>query len=388
VAVTDSGSVNSPVLTVTTRQPPRAWASSLLTALVMLVSQTVTAVVLPEDRADLLYHYYDGGGVTVNGPAVLMRKSAGDNVSISGRYYVDAISSASIDVVTTASPYKDKREEFGVGVDYLHGNSLMQASVTSSKENDYLADTLNLNVSHDLFGGLTTLNLGFSQGQDIVQRVDTSFEEDINRYSYRLGATQVLSRSLLLGVGYEGIAEEGYLSNPYRSARVLGASLPEQYPGTRDSQAVSVRAVKGFPSDQRPVLSSVRAEYRYFRDNWGIHSNTLAFALQRYFENRVLGEARYRYYQQSAASFYSDNFTSEMTYMARDKELSTFHSHSFGAKISWNFVDQNYLFFDRMSLNASYDYVFFDYQDFTDVRTGELYSFGANILQLYISAWY
>lgn len=372
----------------TMRRSCRVWLPVLLFALGHVVLHEAVAAVLPEDRTDFLYHYYDGGGVTVNGPAVLMRKSAGDNVSFSGRYYVDAISSASIDVVTTASPYKDKREEFGVGIDYLHGNSLMQASMTSSKENDYLADTLSLNVSHDLFGGLTTLNLGFSQGQDIVQRVDTSFEEDINRYSYRVGATQVLSKSLLLGFGYEGIAEEGYLSNPYRSARVLGASLPERYPGTRDSQAISVRAVKGFSSDQRPVLSSLRAEYRYFRDNWGINSNTLAFTLQRYFANRLLGEARYRYYQQSAATFYSDNFTSEMTYMARDKELSTFNSHSLGAKISWNYVDRKYLIFDRMSLNFSYDYVLFDYQDFTDVRTGELYSFGANILQLYISAWY
>lgn len=383
--------MNIPASAAVLRRPKcagHAWPAALLAAWGALVLHTAIAAVLPEDRTDLLYHYYDGGGVRVNGPAMLVRKSASDNISISGRYYVDTISSASIDVVTTASPYKDKREEFGVGVDYLHGNSLLQASVTSSKENDYLADTVSLNVSHDLFGGLTTLNLGFSQGQDTVQRVDTSFKSDINRYSFRLGATQVLSKSLLLGLGYEGIAEEGYLNNPYRSARVLGASLPERYPGTRDSQAVSVRAVKGFSSEQRPVISSVRAEYRYFRDNWGIHSNTLGLGVQRYFGNRVLGEARYRYYQQSAATFYSDNFATEMTYMARDKELSTFHSHSLGAKATWYFVDRKYLFFDRMSLNFSHDYVYFDYQDFTDVRTGEPYSFGANILQLYISAWY
>jgi hypothetical protein len=346
------------------------------------------AAVLPEDRADALYHYYDGGGVSVNGPALLVRKSVTDNVSLSGRYYVDTISSASIDVVTTASPYKDKREEYGVGIDYLHGNSLIGFNLSSSKENDYLADSFGLNVSHDLSGGLTTINLGYSQGHDIVQRVDTSFEDEINRYSYRLGVTQVLTRSLLLGVNFEDIAEEGYLSNPYRSARILGASIPERYPRTRDSQAIAVRAIQAFSSESRPALSSLRADYRYFRDNWGIRSNTLAFTLQRYFGDRVLGEARYRYYQQSAASFYSDNFTSEMVYMARDKELSTFSSHSLGYKVSWKFLDRKYSMFDRMSLNFSHDYINFDYQDFTDVRTGEPYSFGANILQLYLSAWY
>jgi hypothetical protein len=370
------------------RARSRAVPLLFLLAGFLIFPRTVLAAVLPDDRADALYHYYDGGGVTVRGPALLVRKSVADTVSLSGRYYVDTISSASIDVVTTASPYKDKREEFGAGIDYLHGNSLIGVTLSSSKENDYQADSFGLNVSHDLAGGLTTINLGYSQGYDIVQRVDTSFEEDINRYNFRLGVTQVLSRSLLLGVNFEGIAEDGYLSNPYRSARILGASLPERYPGTRDSQAVAVRAVQAFSSGSRPVISSLRAEYRYFRDNWGIRSNTLAFALQRYFGDRVLGEARYRYYQQSAASFYSDNFTTEMVYMARDKELSTFSSHSLGYKVSWKFLDRKYSFIDRMSLNFSHDYINFDYQDFTDVRTGEAYSFGANVLQLFVSAWY
>jgi hypothetical protein len=360
----------------------------LLLAGCLVSAQISLAAVLPEDRADTLYHYYDGGGVEVSGPAVLVRKSVGDSVSLSGRYYMDAVSSASPDVVSGGSPYKDKREEFGVGMDYLHGNSLMGVALSSSKENDYLADTFGLNVSHDLFDSLTTVNLGYSQGHDVVQRVDTSFEEEVNRYNFRLGVTQILTRSLLLGVNYEGIAEDGYLGNPYRSARVLGASLPELYPGTRDSQAIAVRAIQGFSPGSRPVISSLRAEYRYFQDNWGIRSNTLAFGLQRYFGDRVLGEAHYRYYQQSAANFYNDNFSSEMTYMSRDKELSTFNSHSLGVKVSWNFLDQKYLVFNRMSVNLSHDYIYFDYQDYTDLSTGEAYSFGANVWQLFISAWY
>jgi hypothetical protein len=364
----------------------RSWRAALLAAVGAFVAGSASAVVLPEDRTDLLYHYYKGGGVTVQGPALLVRQGVGDSLSLSGRYYVDTVSSASIDVITTASPYKDERKEYGIGVDYLHGNSLAQFSVSSSKEDDYLADTFGMNVSHDLFGGLTTLNLGFSQGRDVVQRVDTAFEADINRYNFRLGLTQVLSRSLLLGVGYEGVAEEGYLNNPYRSVRVLGATREERYPGTRDSQAVALRAIKGFGSGSRPVISSLRAEYRYFRDNWGVRSSTLGVALQRYFfGERVLGEARYRYYRQSAASFYSDDFPTEMTYMARDKELSTFHSHSLGVKWSWAFWRGSAL---RASVNLAHDYLVFDYDDFTDVRNGQPYSFDANVLQLFLSAWY
>jgi len=31
------------------------------------------AAVLPEDRADIMYHRYEGGGVTIDGPAQLVR---------------------------------------------------------------------------------------------------------------------------------------------------------------------------------------------------------------------------------------------------------------------------------------------------------------------------
>jgi len=77
-------------------------------AVLLLFGATMSfATVLPDDRADLLYHAYDGGGLTVDGPAVLVRKSFKDQVSVWGHYYVDRVSSASIDVVTTASSYSE-----------------------------------------------------------------------------------------------------------------------------------------------------------------------------------------------------------------------------------------------------------------------------------------
>jgi hypothetical protein len=59
------------------------------------------ADVLPEDRTDVLYHRYDGGGITVQGPSVLVRKKFGDSFSASYQYYEDLISSASLDVLST-----------------------------------------------------------------------------------------------------------------------------------------------------------------------------------------------------------------------------------------------------------------------------------------------
>jgi len=354
---------------------------------VFSVFQPVAAAVLPEDRADLEYHSYDGGGTEVTGPALLVRKEFADKVSLSASYYADTVSGASIDVVTTASPYKDKRKEHGLGVDYLHQNTLMNVSYKTSEENDYLADTLNLNVSHEIFGGLTTVSMGYTQGDDVVKRVDNDFKADINRYQYRLGVAQVLTKSLIVNLDYENITEEGYLNNPYRSARILGASIPERYPGTRTSQALAFRAMKGLQADEGKLGSSIRFNYRFFRDTWDISANTLEVGYQRYFGRRWLGEAYYRQYSQDKASFYSDNFTAEANYMARDKELSTFTSRSIGAKASYSLAGYSKAL-NKMTLNLAYERINFEYDDFTDVRTGLPYSFDADVVQLFLSLWY
>jgi hypothetical protein len=106
------------------------------------------ALTLDEDRADAMYHYYDGGGVQVGGPALLVRKGVGGKTAVSAGYYADSISSASIDVVTTASPYRDQRNEYQLGVEHLAGDTRMSAGYTSSKENDYTANAVDLNVAH------------------------------------------------------------------------------------------------------------------------------------------------------------------------------------------------------------------------------------------------
>jgi len=62
--------------------------------------RAAVAGVLPEDRADVLLHSYDGGGVTIQGPSLLVRKQFAQRFSVAANHYVDRVSSASIDVVT------------------------------------------------------------------------------------------------------------------------------------------------------------------------------------------------------------------------------------------------------------------------------------------------
>jgi len=341
------------------------------------------AAVLSEERADGMFHFYDGGGVRVTGPALLVRKNVADKVSVSGSYYADTVSSASIDVVTTASPFKEKRTEYGAGIDYLYNDSLMSLSVAKSNEPDYIADTLSMNFSQDVFGGMTTVSMGYSRGKDtVLENNNASFSDYVNRYQYRLGVSQILTQTLRVNLDYETITDEGFLNSPYRSARIFGAAVPERYPRSRDSQAVALRALKYLLPG-----SSVRLEYRYFWDTWDITANTAEAAYSTYASTPWLVELRYRYYSQNNASFYSDNFTQSQNYMARDKELSTFKSHAIGGKLTYT-IQNHPSFVNKSTLNVAYDHIKFKYEDFTDVRTQTPYAFDANVAQLFLSVWF
>ena len=78
------------------------------------------------------------------GPSVLVRKQFAQKFSVSANHYVDKVSSASIDVVTTASPYTEERTQHSVGLDYLHDRWMMNVGFTNSEENDYTAETVQL----------------------------------------------------------------------------------------------------------------------------------------------------------------------------------------------------------------------------------------------------
>src|ERR1035441_4429036 len=84
-----------------------------LTAALFALAAVSRAAVLPDDRADLLFHDWEGGGVTVEGPSILVRKKVTDSLSLAANYYVDMISSASVDVLSTASPAQGPRDANG-----------------------------------------------------------------------------------------------------------------------------------------------------------------------------------------------------------------------------------------------------------------------------------
>jgi len=387
----------------------RAATLALLSLLAMTLLPLVSdAGVLPEDRADLLYHRYDGGGVTIHGPSLLVRKTMAEKYSVSANYYMDMVTSASIDVqVSGASEYKEERNQYSLGFDYLRGKTTYSVGFTHSDEDDYKAKTASFNISQDLFGDLTTVTMGFSRGSDTVRRrdtitdrIDNNFSEPVERWSYRVGVSQILTRSTIMSLGLEVITDQGYLNNPYRSFRYVDPENDTQYklateiyPHTRTSNAVSLNARYFLP-----YRAAIHGSYRFFTDTWGIGANTFEVGYVHPLKATPWTfEASFRYYDQSRADFYSDLFPSidYQNFMGRDKELSTFTSKSLHLGASYEFAKTGWRFVKRGTVNLYYDRMQFDYDDFRDARnrslaagTEPLYSFGANVFQCFVSVWF
>ena len=339
----------------------------------------VHAADLPEDRADAMIHVYDGGGVRAVGPAFLVRKKLLDKVSLSASYYIDSVSNASIDVVTTASPYKENRTEYGFSADYAVRDSTMTLALTSSKEPDYTADYVSLDVAQEVFGGLSTVSLGYTRGADKVGKKNVGFFDTATHWKYRLGLTQILTPTWIASANFEAMSDDGFLGSPYRVARVFGAVVPERNPRTRTGRAVKFRAIGDIGS-----RSAVRAEYRYYWDTWAIKAHTVEFGYSRYFGDAWLVDASLRYNTQQHALFYSDNAATETLYVSRNRQLASFNSLGLGGKVTYTAGKLQGKY--EIKLNGSYERVRFKYSDFTDVRTGSAYSFDANVLQLFVSA--
>ncbi len=372
-----------------------------LVGMVCLIAPlALDAAVLPEDRADVMYHGYDGGGLQVDGPSVLVRKAYKDKISVWANYYVDMITSASIDVVTTASKYSEQRDEQSVGIDYLTGKTFMGLSYTTSEESDYSADTVRFGISQDFFGDLTTLGISYARGRDEVRRNgDSAFAEQTDRQNYRIDLTQILTRSLVLSLNYEGITDEGFLNNPYRQVRFVDAReargyayQAELYPATKTSSAFAVRGMYYLP-----WRASLRAEYRNYSDSWGVSAWNVEVGYVHPFDSGLTLEARYRFYDQTAADFYSDlfPFASSQNFLARDKELASFANHSAGGGATYSFNTPWLPFVERGSVNLFVDYMTFDYDDFRDVRvtgltpgTEPLYSFDSLVVRAFVSLYF
>jgi len=368
------------------------------------------ADVLPDDRADILYHRYSGGGITVAGPSVLVRKKFGDHVSLAYNYYVDhitghvdTISGASTDAVSGASTYHEERVQHSLSVDVLHDKTTYSAGFINSAEPDYHAKTAFGSVSESMFGDLTTVSFGFSRGWDRVGARGTALNAAADRRNFSVGVSQILTRNALVALNFETSESEGYLNNPYRLVRYVDPLNPprgystqqEQYPHTRTGNAGAIQG-KYF----LPWHAALAGSYRFYGDTWGIrgHTGEIGYT-QPVFRGWTL-DGHVRLYKQTPANFYSDLFpyASSQNFMARDRELAAFRSTTLGVGATWEYQPTRFSWLrwvQKGTVNARLDKMKIKYSDYRDLSvigvtpgTEPLYTLDASVFQFFISFWF
>ena len=195
---------------MTRRSSYSAKRAVLVVLAIVLLVGVGRAGVLPDDRADIFWSQYKGGGMDIKGESVLVRKKFTENFAVEANYFVDSVSGASVDVLSNASVIKDTRKQKSGTVEYVHDKTTYSASFINSTERDYISNTAHFGLSQDMFGDLTTLSLGFSRTRDKVgenngtaNKPDVSWLGHATSRSFEGGLSQIITKNLIAGMTLE-----------------------------------------------------------------------------------------------------------------------------------------------------------------------------------------
>ncbi|HEX3396239.1 MAG TPA: DUF3570 domain-containing protein [Steroidobacteraceae bacterium] len=375
----------------------------------LLLVRSTSADVLPDNRADVFYSKYSGGGMDITGYSATARAKVTENFALEANYFIDKVSGASIDVLSQASVIKDTRKQKSGTIEYLRDKTTYTASYTSSVERDYISNTASISLSQDMFGDLTTVTLGFANTQNKVGENNGTADDPKVAWlghaltrSYSGGVSQIITKNFIAGLNLQIITDAGYLANPYRSIRFLDATNPkgyslgnQVYPDTHTSTAVQLQG-----KYYLPYRAAVTALYRYYHDTWGVLGNTYEIDYTHPISNRWIFEGRVRYYKQTAATFYSDlfPFAFSQNFTARDQNLAALDNTTVGAKVTYAFWPEGWKFFKRGTVTLDASRIRFNYSDFRNIKdfglpqyspgSEPLYQFDANVFQAFVSVYF
>jgi len=314
--------------------------------------------------------YSDSDHTQVVSPIVDAQLDVDAKTNVSLGYTADVVSSASVDIVSQASPttIHDTRHQVAAGASRDLGPLTLRGGYSYSRENDYQSHTLSFGASKELFDKNTTLALGYGLSLNAVGRAhDMNFERSLDVHSGSLSWTQTVSPRLATQVTYELAYASGFQASPYRYVPVRVSPdaapdfwVPETDPETRFRHALVLGANRAVGGN-----SAVQGDYRIYHDTWGITSHTIGARYIVDLSHRLELRVRERFYTQTAASFYQSLYAMPAKYITFDRELSPLWSETVGAKLAYRFSD-------RVEGELKLDAFYYSYADFAPLasRTG------------------
>lgn len=277
-----------------------------------------------------------------------------DVVSGASVAVVDA-PAADVDAIASAS-LTDTRHAFSGGLQLRDGMASLDVGYTHAFENDYLSNAFDVTAATDLFDRDTTLSISYARGFDEIcdvagtfdpvmkPRLDSSkgcvsnanarADRDLSLHTLQASWTQAWTPVLSTQVGASAHVQHGFQSNPYRAVLIGKTAAQEHHPHDRARYAASA----GLRLWIVPLASTASGLFRAYRDTWGITSLTGELAYEQSVAAGLRLRARGRYYTQTAAAFYSDDYVlaPRGQYFTGDRELSPMRNLVLGGHILWD----------------------------------------------------
>ncbi|WP_394839109.1 DUF3570 domain-containing protein [Pendulispora rubella] len=367
--------------------------------------------ILQFDTSHTLYHEAPTrSNMTVYTPSVDLRASPFSFLDVRGGWEADVVSGASVavkagptyqathagaDVISSAS-VNDVRNVAKGGFTIKHDAVSLSPGYTYSTEKDYKSHAIDIAAKTELFEHNTQLEFSYAHDFDrVCDRVQGLNDapsryralenstgcfgsdplrttRDIDRDGFQASWSQAWTRIFATQLVYSAEILHGFLSNPYRSV-ILGEGLKaqEHHPENRGREALTLRANVYL----KPLRSALRLKTRGYWDTWDVKSLTVEAEFERYFGEALRVELRGRYYRQSGALFFSDDYTGgdsplgpKGQYFTGDRELSPFSSMLLGLRATYTFLSNRGRvlgFMQSLKLGLGGNAIQFDYDGYT-----------------------
>ena len=352
-------------------------------ALVIFGERTARA----EADVEAMVRVYNDSETLVISPHARVSASVGhDSVVLGAGYAEDVVTSSSTDVRSWSSKgtISDLRREESGDVTFNLQNGSVTGYYIQSDENDYHSQTYGLSTTRDFFQKNTTLDLGVGLGIDNVQNDrELGYNAYLTHQSVTLGVTQVFSPVSIAQILYDFNAESGYLSGPYRVARldqgdgtVIG--IPENSPASRIRNSLAFKYNHFF----RSINSSLASTLRIYYDTWDVKSATIEERLSHDYGKHFSMTYNVRFYQQGQASFYQDKYNPNNlpVFFTGNKTLANYFTGLAGIRPEWHIGSGDWDTYVKV------EYYIERFSNFTDVGNptiasdDKLYSINALIL--------
>lgn len=229
-----------------------------------------------------------------------------------------------------------------------------------SKEYDYLSLGMNANLAKDFNQKNTTVSVGLALAQDMIEPeggipkpLNTSFtgvkadnesafddtrlvsDDDKTTVDLLFGVTQVINKRMISQFNYSYSKVDGYMTDPFKVVSIVNnngvtqQNIYESRPDTRSKHAFFAQTKVHFDS---LVLDT---SYRYMTDDWDIDSHTIDSRFRIALAGDYYIEPHIRFYQQSAAEFYSTFLVSGDVipeFTSADYRIGELSSYTLGVK--------------------------------------------------------